>query len=293
MFKSVPPPNLSRLSFFWSSLSFFRPPLANQSQMTYHSSKTCHIQEQYNHHAVPNKHNKVHALVVAAGKGARFGSAIPKQYTPIDLGEGLPKWCILEHSLTALAASAAIDDYTLVVAADDEWVDRLDLPVAVTQVLGGSERWQSVACGVAHIASYADDDDLVLIHDAARPCLGVDELERVIDCAYQEPNGAILGVKVADTLKSVKDNYITGTTDRSQLWCAQTPQVFRLSQLLQALDFVCHHDANSITDEAMAFEALGLPIKMVAGKTSNIKLTTPDDLLLIAALLKQKYSTSN
>lgn len=233
---------------------------------------------------------KVYALVVAAGKGTRFGSAIPKQYTPIELGDELPRWCVLQHTLAALVkADELIDSYTLVVAQDDVWINQLSLPITPDLVIGGDERWQSVAKGVLHIAQYADDDDLIVIHDAARPCLGVDELKHIIACAAQEPNGAVLGVLVSDTLKQVNNGYITSTTDRSQLWQAQTPQVFRVAKLLQALDFVQHQTDMVITDEAMAFECLKLPVRMVAGKPSNIKLTCALDLPLITAILRQQY----
>lgn len=229
---------------------------------------------------------KVHALVAAAGKGRRFGGAVPKQYCPI--GDGKDARCVLQYSLTALMqVDDILDSCTIVVAADDRRIDDLALPANIKKAIGGADRWQSVANGVRCIAKTANANDLVLIHDAARPCLQAVDARRVVACAHGEKNGAILGVKATDTLKTVAGGYIVETPDRNAIWCAQTPQVFRLDKLMYALDFVERSGA-SITDEAMAFEILSLPIKIVEGRSSNIKITTASDLSLARAFLQAR-----
>lgn len=226
----------------------------------------------------------VHVLVVAAGRGSRFGGELPKQYLPIDLPTGTKT--VLQISLDALAKSADIKSCTLVVAKEDTLAKTLEFALPCEFVVGGAERWQSVANGVAHIAKTAKDDDLILIHDGARPCLNPDDLQSVIDIAKTEPNGAILGVPAADTLKLVKNGQIIQTTDRTNLWHAQTPQVFRVGKLLQVIEFIQKNN-EMITDEAQGFEVLNLPIKMVQGSPSNLKLTHVHDLPLLKAILGQ------
>ncbi|MDO4427708.1 MAG: 2-C-methyl-D-erythritol 4-phosphate cytidylyltransferase [Moraxella sp.] len=224
----------------------------------------------------------VHALVVAAGRGTRFGGDLPKQYLPIAMPAGTKT--VLELSLAALAKSPDISSCTLVIAKEDTIAQTLNFVLPCEVVVGGAERWQSVANGVAHIAKTAKDDDLILIHDGARPCLSPVDLQKVIDTAKTEPNGAILGVPVADTLKVVQNGQIIKTTDRTNLWHAQTPQAFRLDKLLQVIDFIKQNN-QLITDEAQGFEALNLPVAMVAGSPSNLKLTHKHDLPLLTAIL--------
>lgn len=273
----------------------------------------------------------VHALIVAAGSGSRFGGETPKQYLPILGNEKDPK-CVLQYSVQALARHSDIDNCTLVVAKNDDRAGVLDFALPVRLVAGGMHRWQSVANGVQKIAKIADPKDLVLIHDAARPCLRLQDLTAVIEVAKQERFGAILGVPVVDTLKSstLLENvpYVNQTLARDGLWQAQTPQVYRLDKLLKVMEFIrknqrpvkrkltsCQMAENdtsaknlmpkspfcltqsggvrlrklpplTITDEAMGFEAMGFPIRLVMGSTSNIKLTYPSDRVIVEALLR-------
>ncbi|MBI0426575.1 2-C-methyl-D-erythritol 4-phosphate cytidylyltransferase [Psychrobacter sp. NG27] len=230
----------------------------------------------------------LHAMIVAAGRGSRFGASIAKQYTMLQ-GQTL-----LQHSVARLGTSAYIDKCLLVVAADDETVQTLNFSMPIRYAIGGAERWQSVQAGVeAIIQAGADDSDLVLIHDAARPVVPSHDIDTVIRGAMLEPYGAILATPVADTLKtaymqSIDEGsvhyYAETTIDRSMLWQAQTPQVFRLGQLKKVLEYVSKHQL-TITDEASAFEHLKLPIKLVTGSRQNIKLTYPDDADLLAAIL--------
>ncbi|HJH10076.1 MAG TPA: 2-C-methyl-D-erythritol 4-phosphate cytidylyltransferase [Psychrobacter pasteurii] len=226
---------------------------------------------------------KVFSLIVAAGKGSRFGSDIPKQYTPVH-GK-----TILQQSVTALAASSYIRQLLLVIAKDDSVAKDLDFSLPVTFTEGGAERWQSVQAGVeAVFAAGAKDEDLILIHDAARPCVLAKHIDLVIEAAMQHPYGAILGVPVADTLKKVSvEGDIQATIDRSSLWQAQTPQVFRAAKLRQVLSYVADNGL-MITDEASAFEAMGHAIKIVPGNNQNLKLTYAEDLTLIESILSSR-----
>lgn len=226
---------------------------------------------------------KIHALVVAAGVGSRFGGRLPKQYSRIG------NKTVLEYSINALAGHTLIDKCTLVIGDNDKIAHTLAFCLPVQMVLGGAERWQSVANGVYQIAKTANLGDLVLIHDAARPCLAHSDLNKVIESAINEPYGAILAVPVADTLKQQDEREnIASTIPRQGLWQAQTPQVYRLRHLLTAIEFIKKNTTIAITDEAMAFELLGLPIKLVQGSRSNLKLTFGDELPLISAILANR-----
>lgn len=241
-------------------------------------------------------------MIVAAGRGSRFGASQPKQYLQ------LKEQTLLQLSVARLATSAYISNCLLVIAADDIIAQTLEFAMPVAFVQGGAERWQSVCLGVEAIVKQdANDDDLIVIHDAARPSVPTADIEKVIEAAICEPYGAILATPVADTLKraqnqpthhsllpkesinSVLDNdsnsyYTDSTLDRSQVWQAQTPQVFRLGQLRKVLVHVIKQNL-SITDESSAFEQLNLPIKLVTGSRQNIKITYPDDAILIAAII--------
>lgn len=249
----------------------------------------------------------VHAMIVAAGRGSRFGASIAKQYTMLQ-GQTL-----LQHSVARLASSAYIDRCLLVVAADDSTAQTLNFALPIHYAMGGAERWQSVQAGVkAIIEAGADDSDLVVIHDAARPAVSSHDIEQVIEAAMLEPYGAILATSVADTLKesypqstsqselvgetpvvnltvsSSPYSYAKRTIDRRHMWQAQTPQVFRLGQLQKVLTYVAEHEL-TITDEASAFECLDLPIRLVTGSRQNIKLTYPDDAILLAAIINAQF----
>ncbi|MDN5566784.1 MAG: 2-C-methyl-D-erythritol 4-phosphate cytidylyltransferase [Psychrobacter sp.] len=248
-------------------------------------------------------------MIVAAGRGSRFGASKPKQYVQI-CGQTL-----LQLSVARLATSTYINHCLLVIAADDTIAQTLDFAIPVSFTQGGAERWQSVHLGVETIIKQgACDDDLILIHDAARPSVPTADIERVITAAMNEPYGAILAVPAADTLKQSQklDNYLSNkhlltsttnqsisdhskndsyytqvTIDRSRIWQAQTPQVFRLAQLREVLSQVAKHNLN-ITDEASAFEQFNLPIRLISGSRQNIKLTFPDDALLITAIINMQ-----
>lgn len=241
---------------------------------------------------------QIHAMIVAAGRGSRFGATIAKQYTMLN------EQTLLQHSVTRLASSSYINRCYLVIAADDSVASTLTFALPIDYVRGGVERWQSVRAGVsAIIDNGADKSDLILIHDAARPAVPTEDIDSVIRAAMSEPYGAILAAPVSDTLKrskilsdqglnnnieSLKSDdgtcYIAATVDRKQMWQAQTPQVFRVGELSRLLDYVAEQQLH-ITDEASAFEYLDLPIRLVPGSRQNIKLTFPEDSILLTAIL--------
>ncbi|STZ10050.1 2-C-methyl-D-erythritol 4-phosphate cytidylyltransferase [Moraxella caviae] len=226
---------------------------------------------------------KIHALIVAAGKGSRFGASVPKQY--LDLAGR----SVLEHSVKRLN-HAEIRDLTLVVAADDERVHSLDFEFAgkIDFAIGGDERWQSVHSGVAHIrASGAGDDDWVLVHDAARPCLPAADLQAIITASHTcTQNALMLATPVVDTLKLAQDEQVVRTVDRQNLWQAQTPQMFRLAALEKVLAAVSEQGL-MITDEASGFELLGEAVQVVAGSRLNMKLTFAGDLPLLSLIAER------
>ncbi|MBS9780485.1 MAG: 2-C-methyl-D-erythritol 4-phosphate cytidylyltransferase [Moraxellaceae bacterium] len=215
----------------------------------------------------------IHGLVVCAGSGSRFGSDIPKQYTRV------ANKTIAQYSIDRLAESAYIDNCHLVIAKDDTIAKTLSWAMPIKFAIGGAERWQSVEAGVQSIADTgATEQDLVVIHDSARPCVQATDIDKVIEVAFNEKFGAILATPVADTLKQVTDNNeIIKTIDRQHLWQAQTPQVFRFGALQQVLQVVRQQNL-MITDEASGFEHLGYPIRVVLGSRNNIKITYPEDL---------------
>jgi 2-C-methyl-D-erythritol 4-phosphate cytidylyltransferase len=214
------------------------------------------------------------AVIPAAGVGSRIGGAVPKQYVPIG------HQTMLAHAIDALAAEARIREIVVVVAADDQrWqaIERRERVRFVTQ--GGATRATSVRNGLRAIA--ARDDDWVLVHDAARPCLSRVELARLIDDVGDDAVGGLLAAPLADTLKRARDDRVVATLERAQLWRALTPQMFRFGLLRRALE----SDA-AFTDESNAVEQLGLQPKLVAGAPGNLKVTLAEDFLLAAAILK-------
>ena len=224
--------------------------------------------------------SEFHALVPAAGFGARMGHELPKQY--IDLA-GRP---MIWHALSTLCACSNIKTVFVVLAPDDEYFARYDWSHCAGKLAplycGGATRSESVANGL--LASELEPDDWVLVHDAARPCLSAHLLTRMISELRNDTVGGILAVPVADTLKRADaQQRIAHTEPREGLWQAQTPQMFRAGLLAEALA----HCSN-VTDEASAIEALGLQPKLVASDSSNFKVTYPQDIELAELLLQQR-----
>jgi 2-C-methyl-D-erythritol 4-phosphate cytidylyltransferase len=219
-------------------------------------------------------------LIPAAGSGSRFGIAGPKQYSPL---RGKP---MLRHAIERLLAASEIEVVFVVLAPDDtefrehEWNDFGERIAPL--YCGGATRRESVLNGLVAAASAVDPNDWMLVHDAARPCLGGAELRRLIEGAGSDAVGGILAVPVADTLKRADDGgRIVETEPRDHLWQAQTPQMFRHGMLLRAL-----REATHVTDEAGAIEALGYKARLVEGDTRNLKVTFPSDLLIAEGILE-------
>ncbi|HEX5364276.1 MAG TPA: 2-C-methyl-D-erythritol 4-phosphate cytidylyltransferase [Gallionella sp.] len=222
--------------------------------------------------------SEFHALVPAAGFGARMGNDLPKQYLPL---AGQP---MIYHALTTLCACPDIATVFVVLAPDDTLFHGYDWSHCGEKLqplyCGGATRAESVANGL--LASELEPDDWVLVHDAARPCVTQALLARLIAELRDDPVGGILAVPVADTLKRADaQQRIACTEPRAGLWQAQTPQMFRAGLLAQALQ-----QCKSVTDEASAIEALGLNPKLVASESTNFKVTYPQDLLLAELLLQ-------
>jgi 2-C-methyl-D-erythritol 4-phosphate cytidylyltransferase len=196
---------------------------------------------------------------------------------------------MLWHSVRALSV-APIESVFVVLAPDDAQFAGIDWSEFGGRVeplyCGGESRRDSVYNGMVAAMAAVEADDWMLVHDAARPCLPRPDLERLIDETRADRIGGILALPVADTVKRVaKDEggaqRIAGTEDRTQLWLAQTPQMFRCGLLMQALKAA----KTSITDEASAVEELGLRPRMVLGSRENIKVTYPEDLAIAEAIL--------
>jgi 2-C-methyl-D-erythritol 4-phosphate cytidylyltransferase len=223
-------------------------------------------------------------LIPAAGGSSRFGGAEPKQYA---LLAGAP---ILRHTIRALNESIALEAVFVVLAPDDQrYAQRIgDLPGVAPLYCGGPTRAESVANALAAIDAYVAAEDWVLVHDAARPCVDVATLHRLLNELEDEPVGGLLAVPLADTLKRAETGAglrVASTEDRAGMWCAQTPQMFRYAILRHA--FRQAH-GKTITDEAQAVEALGVKPRLVHGSPANIKVTYPEDLELAEAILARR-----
>jgi 2-C-methyl-D-erythritol 4-phosphate cytidylyltransferase len=223
-----------------------------------------------------------YAIVPAAGSGSRFGSEKPKQYLDL-LGRPL-----IFHTLKALTACPDIERVWVVLAPDDPWWPRFDWselgPKLETVRCGGATRAESVSNGLRAAAMVAADDDWILVHDAARPCLSAAMLEALFVELADDPVGGILAVPVADTIKRADaEQRVAATEPRDGLWQAQTPQMFRYGRLEKALK-----NEMAVTDEAGAIEAMGLKPKLVRGDSTNLKVTYPADLALASMILRAR-----
>lgn len=222
------------------------------------------------------------AVVVAAGRGERFGGSTPKQYTPL-LGRPALSW-----SLAALLASPAVDGVVVALAPGDRrWKRLAESRVSrVRTCAGGDRREVSVANALEALSAAAQDSDWVIVHDAARPCLTRADLDALISATRHDPVGGLLAAPVPDTLK-VDDGggRSVRTAERAGLWRALTPQMFRYGLLRRALA-LCIERERGVTDEASAVEALGLRPLLVPGRADNIKLTTSADRVLAEAILR-------
>lgn len=224
------------------------------------------------------------AIVPAAGRGARFGGDVPKQYVEV---AGAP---VIVHALAALLGHRSVSGAVVVLSAGDTrwpgWTEFAGKPLRTC--VGGDQRADSVLAGLAALPDDVRPDDFVLVHDAARPNLGEHDLGALLERGRDDPVGAILATPVRDTLKRAGDDGgIDGTEPRERLWRALTPQLFRRLQLARALE-AAREGGIAVTDESMAMESQGLRPLLVEGREDNLKITTAADLDLFAFLLARR-----
>jgi 2-C-methyl-D-erythritol 4-phosphate cytidylyltransferase len=225
----------------------------------------------------------LYALIPAAGAGTRMAGGQPKQYLAL---AGRP---MLWHAARALCVPE-VETVFVVLAPGDERFATSDWSALGGRIeplyCGGETRRDSVYNGLVAAMAAVDADDWMLVHDAARPCLPRADLARLIEECRGDAIGGILALPVADTVKrAAKDEAgalrVAATEDRQQLWLAQTPQMFRVGLLAQALK-----DARGgLTDEASAIEAMGLRPRLVTGSRENLKVTFPEDLGIAEAII--------
>lgn len=228
---------------------------------------------------------KLWVVVPAAGYGQRMGADLPKQYLPL-AGKPVMRW-----TLEALLAHPRVAGVMLSVAADDtRWKECVpkDAGARVRSVTGGAQRAESVEAGLLALGKDVTDGSWVLVHDAVRPCVHPQDIERLVTGLEQDAVGGLLAAASADTMKQVDlENRVAATLDRRQVWRALTPQMFRFGTLRQA--YAHAREADRVpTDESAAVEALGLRPKLIVGRADNVKITQPEDLGLAEAVLRAR-----
>ncbi|MSP26895.1 MAG: 2-C-methyl-D-erythritol 4-phosphate cytidylyltransferase [Methylococcales bacterium] len=222
------------------------------------------------------------AVVPAAGVGKRMNADRPKQY--LDLAGKT----VIEHTLLRLLHADVFTAVAVAISEEDPYWSELSVASheKIIRAKGGKERADSVLSGLHAIRNHAQDEDWVLVHDAARPCITSSDIHHLIDSLVDDDVGGILALPCADTLKNVDAKNILGTADRSHIWRALTPQMFRYGSLKTALEFAVGTPA--ITDEASALELQGVQPKIVEGRPDNIKITRPEDLALAQFFMEQQ-----
>src|SRR5450830_1557490 len=215
-------------------------------------------------------------LIPCAGSGSRAGSVGPKQYQPL---AGQP---LVGHTLAAFAATPGLAGVLVVVAPGDNTLEQAGLADG-----GGASRAESVLNGLGVLSTLgAVADDWVLVHDAARCLITPAQVRALIEACWNDPVGGLLAQPLADTLKSGAAGRVATTLDRQDKWLAQTPQMFGLGLLQQALAA----SGLAVTDEAAAVEALGFSPLLVPAAGVNFKVTYPDDFALAAAVLQARQA---
>lgn len=215
------------------------------------------------------------AIIPAAGIGQRMASSTPKQYLKIH------DKTILEHASYALLQSSKIKRVVFALHSEDTFFPRLKFrhEDKISIVLGGDTRAQSVLNALESIKEEVADNDFVLVHDAARPCLSASDLDKLIEECLTHEVGGILAAPLADTIKQVQANKITNTLDRDIIWRAFTPQMFKFKILYEAIRQAFLDDI-TVTDEASAVEYAGYQPCVVEGSVQNIKVTNPGDIAI-------------
>lgn len=230
-----------------------------------------------------NKTVNFWGVVPAAGVGKRMQADRPKQYLEL-LGK-----TVLERTLERLIEVNVFTAIAVAISEGDPYWPELSIAKHEKIILapGGKERGDSVLSGLLALQQLAQDNDWVLVHDAARPCVSLEDINTLITTLNNDEVGGILALASHDTLKSVDATRITATIDRSCIWRALTPQMFRYGELKAALQQAAAN-GSVVTDEASAIELQGKQPKIVEGHPDNIKITRPEDLALAQFYLEQQ-----
>ena len=216
-------------------------------------------------------------VVPASGVGTRMQSNISKQYLQLESGLS-----VLDQTLSTLLNIKKIKGCVVAISEQDSLFKSSQFynhPKLLAIASGGKERYHSVINALKALKPFVKDNDWVLVHDAARPCIEVKDVENLIQQLENQKIGGLLATKVVDTIKKSSHQMVESTIDRSNLWQAQTPQMYRFGILLQALN-TAYNDGINITDEASAIEYVGLDSLLVESSKTNIKITSPDDMAL-------------
>jgi len=224
------------------------------------------------------------ALIVAGGSSTRFGGDVPKQFREI-AGRPMLSWTISRFQAAPVIDSIVVvapEQYMLEVG--DHIVDPFGFSKVTKIVTGGESRGRSVLNGLRALPT---DTRLVGIHDAARPLISVEDIGSVFDTAA-ETGAAMIATAATDTVKRVENNYIVATLDRSKLFLAQTPQVFRFPVIREAYEQAEETGLERFTDDASLLEGSNIEVKIVPSTSLNIKVTTPDDMRTVEAFLKEQ-----
>jgi 2-C-methyl-D-erythritol 4-phosphate cytidylyltransferase len=215
------------------------------------------------------------ALIPCAGSGSRAGSVGPKQYQML---AGQP---LVMHTLAAFDGVTRLHRVALILAVGDTALDHLNAQYLIANN-GGATRAETVFNGLNFLLEQgAEPGDWVLVHDAARCLVTPAQIDALIDACQADTVGGLLAHRLADTLKAEQDGRVAATVARGDKWLAQTPQMFRIGALRQALQAA----GEQVTDESSAMEALGWPPLLVPGSARNFKVTYPEDFALAEALL--------
>lgn len=222
------------------------------------------------------------ALIPCAGTGSRAGAEGPKQYQSV---AGQP---LVRHTLAAFAAVPRLHQTLVVVAPGDDFFSARNAAFLIAGC-GGTTRAQSVLNGLDALAGQgAQEDDWVLVHDAARCLITSTQITHLIEACEHDPVGGLLAHKLPDTLKRERNGRAAETLDRSDKWLAQTPQMFRLGMLRNALAAQADSGFAGVTDEASAMELAGHRPLLVPGSAQNFKVTYPEDFALAEAILSSR-----
>jgi 2-C-methyl-D-erythritol 4-phosphate cytidylyltransferase len=239
-------------------------------------------------HFMPQELHQYSVIVPAAGVGKRMLANYPKQYLQIE------QQSILSHTVNRLLTHKKIAKVIVVLSENDEYFNQTNLTDNddIIKVIGGKERVDSVLQGLYALSG--EQEQWVLVHDAARPCVTHQDIDNLIEQCITEGIGGLLAVPVTDTIKQSDDkkseNKLT-TVERSHLWHALTPQMYKTVELIKAIE-QAQQQGLTITDESSAIELAGLPSQLVLGSRENIKITRPEDLSLATFYLEQQLKTN-